>query len=281
LGLLAQALAEQGRLDEADAALEAAGAAGGLPEHQVMNPLLFARARTRLAQGRDDAALADALEVGRRYDRLGIRRAVPAWRSLAAAVLARRGEREEARALAYEELGLGERWGTPLALGLAWRGIGLVTGDVAALEAAADQLARSPNRLEHARASIDLGAALRRAGRRADAREPLGRGMDLAHACGAAPLAERARQELRAAGARPRRLALTGAQALTAAERRVAELAARGLTNRGIAEELFVTTATVETHLRHAFRKLGIGGREEIAAALSSGDDGERIRVGR
>lgn len=95
--------------------------------------------------------------------------------------------------------------------------------------------------------------------------------MDAAHACGAVPLAERARQELRASGARPRRPALTGAQALTASERRVAELAAEGLGNRAIAEQLFVTTATVETHLRHAFRKLGIGSREELAAALASG----------
>jgi DNA-binding CsgD family transcriptional regulator len=278
-GMLALVLAEQGRLAEADELLDSAGLAGVLPEHQVMNVLMFARSRVRLAQGRRDEALADALEVGRRYERWGIRRAVPPWRSLAAVQLAGRGEVERARALAYEELGLAERWGTPLALGLAWRGIGLVIGDVSALEAAADQLERSPNRLEHARALVDLGAALRRAGRRADARAPLGRGMDVAHACGAAPLAERAREELRAAGARPRRLALTGAQALTASERRVAGLAARGLSNRRIAEELFVTTATVETHLRHAFRKLGIGSRDELAGALASGEGGGKIRV--
>jgi DNA-binding CsgD family transcriptional regulator len=278
-GMLALVLAERGRPEEADELLAAAGLAGDLPEHQVMNVVLHARARTRLLQGRHEEALADALEVGRRYERLGIRRAVPAWRSLAAGLLARRGDGERARALAYEELGLAERWGTPLALGLAWRGIGAATGELGPLEAAVRELERSPSRLERARALVDLGAALRRAGRRADARRPLTLGMDLAHACRAAPLAERAREELRAAGARPRRLAVTGADALTAAERRVAELAARAMTNRRIAEELFVTTATVETHLRHAFRKLGIAGREELAAALASGEGGEKIRV--
>jgi DNA-binding CsgD family transcriptional regulator len=275
---LAQALAEQGRLEEADALLESSGLTGELPEHQVMNVLLHSRARVRLAQGRPDEALADALEVGRRYRLWGIRRAVPAWRSLAAELLARRGERERARALAYEELGLAERWGTQLALGLAWRGVGLATGELPPLEAAVDRLARTHARLELARARIDLGAALRRAGRRADARAPLRAGMDAAHACGAVPLAERARDELRAAGARPRRLATTGVHALTAAERRVARLAANGLTNRRIAEELFVTTATVETHLRHAFRKLGVRSRDDLGAALS-GEPGEKIRV--
>jgi DNA-binding CsgD family transcriptional regulator len=156
--------------------------------------------------------------------------------------------------------------------------VGLATGDIAALEAAVGHLAGTHARLELARARVDLGAALRRSGRRADAREPLRLGMDAAHACGAAPLAERARDELRAAGARPRRLATTGAQALTASERRVARLAADGLTNRRIAEELFVTMATVETHLRHAFRKLGIRSRDDLAAALS-GEEGQKIRV--
>ena len=92
--------------------------------------------------------------------------------------------------------------------------------------------------------------------------------MDAAHACGAKPLAERARTELLATGARPRRLALQGTEALTPSERRVTELAAGGLTNRQIAQELFVTMATVETHLRHAFRKLDVSSRGQLGAAL-------------
>ncbi len=168
-----------------------------------------------------------------------------------------------------EELELAERWGTPLARGLALRGLGLVTGDAGALAAAVDALDGSPHRLELARARVDHGAALRRAGRRSEAREPLRLGMDGAHACGARPLAERARTELLATGARPRRLALAGRDALTPSERRIAALAADGLTNRQIAQALFVTTATVETHLRHAFRKLDVRSRADLPAHLS------------
>jgi ATP/maltotriose-dependent transcriptional regulator MalT len=261
--MLALTLAERGRFDEAGALLRDHDLERELPEHQVMNPVLFMRARTRLALGRREEGLADLLEVGRRYKRWGTVRAVPHWRSLAAVELG-----DDAPAL--EEIELAELWGTPLSIGLARRGLGLVRRDAGLLAEAADTLAQSPARLEHARAEVELGAALRRAGRRADSREPLRRGMGAAHACGAAPLAERALEELRATGARPRRLVLTGAQALTASERRVAELAARGLTNRGIAQELFVTTATVETHLRSTFRKLDVRSRTELP---------EKIRV--
>jgi DNA-binding NarL/FixJ family response regulator len=98
---------------------------------------------------------------------------------------------------------------------------------------------------------------------------PLRRALDLAQRTGAAPLAARARQELLAAGARPRRTALTGPDALTSTERRVAGLAADGLSNRQIAQHLFITQATVETHLTHAFGKLGITSRAELAGQLA------------
>jgi DNA-binding CsgD family transcriptional regulator len=267
--MLAVVLAERGEPAAAGAVLDEFGASRRLPEHQVMSPVLHFRARVRLAQGRDDDALADALDVGRRYERIGLRRAVPPWRSLAAVLLAGKGEQDRALALAEEELELAERWDTPLARGLALRGLGLVSVDLELLRAAVDELDGSPWRLELARGLVDLGAALRRAGRRVDCRKPLGRGMDLAQGCGARALAERARTELLASGARPRRLALTGVGSLTAGERRVCELAAAGRTNRQIAQDLFVTTSTVETHLRHAYRKLGLRSRAELAAILS------------
>jgi DNA-binding CsgD family transcriptional regulator len=179
------------------------------------------------------------------------------------------GEAERARALAREELDLARRWGTPQVIGIAQRGLALITGDEALLREAVASLARSPARLELARTQVELGALLRRRRRRADARPPLREGLDLAHACGAVALAERARDELVATGARPRRPALSGPGSLTVSERRVAELAIRGLTNRRIAQELFVTPATVETHLRHAFQKLDIAGRGELGAALA------------
>jgi DNA-binding CsgD family transcriptional regulator len=104
---------------------------------------------------------------------------------------------------------------------------------------------------------------------RTEARAPLRRALDLAERTGAAPLAELARRELLAAGARPRRTALTGPDALTSAERRVAGLAADGLSNRQIAQHLFITQPTVETHLRHAFQKLGITSRAGLPAQLA------------
>ena len=130
--------------------------------------------------------------------------------------------------------------------------------------------AASGARLEHARALVELGAALRRANQRAAAREPLRTGLDLAHRCGAVRLAERARAELLTAGAKPRRAVLTGLEALTASERRVAELAAAGMSNPEIAQALFVTLSTVEGHLRHVYRKLSIGSRGQLPGALRS-----------
>jgi DNA-binding CsgD family transcriptional regulator len=122
--------------------------------------------------------------------------------------------------------------------------------------------------LERARAHVAAGAALRRAGRPAEARDPLRLALDLAHRCGATELEEEALAELRAAGGRPRRPLTSGAGALTPSERRVADLAAAGRLNREIAEMLFVTLSTVEFHLRRAYRKLGIVSRKQLVAAL-------------
>ena len=129
-------------------------------------------------------------------------------------------------------------------------------------------LERSPQKLEHARALVDLGAALRRQGERVAAREPLRRGLDLAHACGGLAVAERAREELTATGVRVRRDAQSGVDSLTPSERRIVERAAAGASNREIAQALFVTVKTVEMHLGHAYRKLGISSRNELAALV-------------
>jgi DNA-binding NarL/FixJ family response regulator len=131
-------------------------------------------------------------------------------------------------------------------------------------------LAPSDARLEHARALCELGGALRRSNRRVDARAPLREALALADELGAGALADRARGELLAAGGRPRREALRGPDALTASELRVARLAAEGLSNREIAGELVVTVRTVEFHLSHAYGKLGISSRAELAAALET-----------
>jgi DNA-binding CsgD family transcriptional regulator len=81
-------------------------------------------------------------------------------------------------------------------------------------------------------------------------------------------LAERAADELAASGARKARLLLSGVESLTPSERRVADIAARGLTTRQIAESLFVTPKTIEFHLRHIYQKLDIRSRAELSALL-------------
>jgi DNA-binding CsgD family transcriptional regulator len=132
----------------------------------------------------------------------------------------------------------------------------------------------SPARLEEARSLIKLGEALRRRGMMTDARLGLAEGIDLAHRLGAHALLERGRRELRAAGGRPRRYAVTGRDALTPAEARVAELVAAGRTNRQAAEALFVTPKAVEYHLANAYRKLGISGRGELGRAIRPTEGG-------
>ena len=135
-------------------------------------------------------------------------------------------------------------------------------------------LERSPARLEHARALTDLGAALRRANRRADAQRALEPALRAAERLGARALAERARTELRAAGGRSSDPDGTGVEQLTASELRVAELAAQGLSNPEIAQALFVTRKTVETHLGHVYAKLGIAGRGELDGLVAGSGSG-------
>jgi DNA-binding CsgD family transcriptional regulator len=157
---------------------------------------------------------------------------------------------------------------------VALRAAGLVRGGHTGethLREAVDAFAQAGAELEHARALADLGALLRRANRRREARESLREALDVAHRAGARPLAARAETELRATGARPRRVVLAGVDALTASERRVAELAGEGLTNREIAQSLFVTSRTVEGHLTSVFRKLALDSREELPEAMAAG----------
>jgi len=181
------------------------------------------------------------------------------------------GEDAAARKLTERALELARAWDAPGALGVALHAQARLGGEgepVALLGEAVEQLAASPRRLEHAKALVALGASLRRRGNRADSREPLRAGYDLARHCAAQGLAETARGELRASGVRVRREALSGVDALTPSELRIAEMAATGLSNAEVAQELFLTVKTVEMHLTHAYRKLGVSGRPQLAEAL-------------
>jgi DNA-binding CsgD family transcriptional regulator len=273
LHILIDALVELDELAGADDALAAAGL-GDPPTGALGAPLVLqSRARIRLAQHRPEDALTDLLDAAARWEELGVRHPMFAsWRIEATEALRRLGDRATAARLANEQLELAERVGTPGPRGAALRMVARTAPEgerLSLLEQAVDLLANSPAKLEHTRALLDLGAALRRANRRADAREPLRRALDMARRGGMRLLAGRADDELRAAGARPRRDALSGPDALTPAEHRVASLAAAGYNNREIAERLYVTQRTVETHLTHVFQKLSITNRNELTAHIS------------
>jgi DNA-binding CsgD family transcriptional regulator len=280
--VLADTAVEAGELDEAQALLDLLpreGFLAGLATVQIP----AARGRLYLAQGRAACALAE-------FERCRALFSADVWgmemhdngylhaRSGAAQALLRLGEPEQARELAQAELADARTFAAPRALGIALRVAGLAHGGKPGLELLNESVAvlrNSPAQLERAHSLAELGAALRRAGRRTAAKEPLAEALDLAARCGARPLAARAREELKATGARPRREWRTGVEALTPSELRVARLAADGQTNREIAQALYVTIKTIEGHLARAYGKLEIAGRAELAHAL----EGEKTRV--
>jgi DNA-binding CsgD family transcriptional regulator len=272
LAVVIDALAGRDAGAEADALLDEYAVNGPLPGDRFMTPLLAARGRLHYSQGRLDRAREDLEDAERRLGGPENERADNlAIRVTLVRVLLALGEHEQAERRSAASLRAGRAHRTPRSEGLGLLAAGLVAPrgeDIALLEQACAKLAASPARLDQARGLVDLGAALRRANRRADARAPLRAALDRADRCGAAALAKVAREELVATGARPRRRALRGADALTPSEARVCRLAAEGLTNREIAQALFVTMRTVEGHLTHAYMKLDITARGELGEAL-------------
>src|SRR5437763_251052 len=273
-GLLIKALVERGELDAAEEALvplDSNAESGSV----IAAEARFARGRLRIAQGRFAEGLDDFLAVGTLLTRATI--TCPGylpWRSEAALAQLAVGDPESAERLAEEELQLAQAFGAPRALGVALRAAGLVVGGergASLLREAIEAFERGGARLERARALADLGAMLRRRNRRTEARELLRAALDSAHRAGGKRLAEQAETELRATGARPRRVVLTGLDSLTASERRIAELASQNFTNREIAQTLFITARTVEGHLTSVFRKLQLDSRNDLPAALAGG----------
>jgi class 3 adenylate cyclase/DNA-binding CsgD family transcriptional regulator/tetratricopeptide (TPR) repeat protein len=272
LAFLADALVAMGSIDAADEALAQAGLGDAVPETAHMIFFLSSRARLRLAQGRPAEALRDLATLERIERGVGaVNPGFASWRPEAALARLQLGETDAARAIAEEDLRLARAWGAPRALGVALRTLGIVAAADKRLELLRESVAvleQSPALLERAQSLVELGAAVRRANQRSVARDFLRRGLELAEICRAAPLAERARAELGAAGARTRSVILSGIESLTTSERRVAEMASEGMTNRQIAQALFVTPKTVEVHLSSVYRKLGIGSRAQLTEAL-------------
>jgi DNA-binding CsgD family transcriptional regulator len=271
--VLIDALVARGELAEAQAILSERGMERPVAVQMLIDHfVLMARARLRWRQNRLREALTDYGNCGTTLSEHGFTNPRFAdWRADAAQVLFALGEVSEARKLAAENLELSHKFQAPGAIGIALRVNGLV-GDRDKLDSLAESVAilrTAGCGLELARSLTAQGAALRRAGHRSAALPVLREGLDLATRCGARPLADESRTELVAAGARPRRTALTGPDALTASELRVARLAAAEETNREIAQELFVSLRTVEVHLTNTYRKLGVQSRGQLATALA------------
>jgi DNA-binding CsgD family transcriptional regulator len=270
-----ETLLERGQLEAADRLLDASGLGGPLPATLLNALVLHPRARLRLEQRRLDEALADLEACGAFEEAWGIRTpAVTSWRATAALVHAALGERGTARDLAEEEVARARAFGAPRPLGIALRAAGLVADGPQGVELLRDAvrvLDPSGAEVEHARALVDLGSTLRRGGQRSEARGPLSAGLAKARRCGALALAARAHEELEASGVHQRKILLTGVEALTPSERRVAQMAADGMRNRDIAQALFVTVKTVEGHLTNAYLKLDLHAREDLARALAGG----------
>jgi DNA-binding CsgD family transcriptional regulator len=268
---LVMTFTEQGRLAEADEVLTRAGEPHGAMCDRAM--YAYSCGWLRVAQGRAAEAVEDFQEAGRLMRGAG--HDFPGfwpWRAGAATAQLALGSRAVAAGLAREQLELAQPFGAAGPTGIALRTLGLVEGGAAGLDllaAASEELERSPALLERAKGQLEFGAALRRIGLRADARKRLANALDLADRCGAVPVAQRAREEILAAGGRPRRTRVYGVEALTSSELRVARRA-HGRTNREIAQDLFVSVKTVEKHLASAYRKLDIEGRSELAEALGA-----------
>ena len=271
IGALVETLIERGDPDGAERALREASVDGVLPEGHWATELRLARGRLRAVQGRTEDAIGDFLAVRDYVERSGERN--PAWlpwASAAAPALRSAGRGDEARAFVEDELARARRWGSPGPIGRALRALGVLDDDLALLEEAVLVLERSPRRLEHARALADLGSALRRGRERVAAREPLRNALTEARRRGALAIAGWAAEELEATGETVRAPLLTGVESLTPSERRIAAVAADGKSNREIAQVLFVSVKTVETHLSAVYRKLDIAGRSGLAAALEA-----------
>jgi DNA-binding CsgD family transcriptional regulator len=260
---------ERGELAKARALLAA------IDPHIDVVPASVATAMAAASLARAEGAVAAERAALRDLQRLADAIGFATWSRgpWAPALAVSLGPSDEAHELADQALTHARRRARPGEIGIALRAQALTTAegaDIERLRAAVTELEQSELALEHARTLIDLRAALRRRKYRSDARQPLLSGLEQAVRCGATALTDRARTELLASGARPRRSMITGRDALTTSERRIAMLASEGRSNREIAQTLFVTPKTVENHLSHIYQKFAINSRTELPRVLTA-----------
>jgi DNA-binding CsgD family transcriptional regulator len=258
-------LVHQGRADEAEALHGEIEGWVPIPLSQLEGVVAFARSEYQLAA--DSLLRARAEYVSRGvFSPARLR-----WTGKLADALAACGRLDEAWELIHEYRAAAERFGAvaPIADAhvLAGRHSPGPEGREH-LEAAHALLEPSPHRLDAARATLELGARLRHDNERTAARELMMPALEYAEHQRVAPLVARLREELAMCGARPRKIVLRGVDALTPAESRIARLAADGLQNKEIAQQLFLTVGTVQTTLVRVYRKLDVSSRRELATAV-------------
>lgn len=271
-GVLAQCHLERDEIDAAEAVLNAAEAildsdrpqARGLTSWiEMSRGLVFYR------RGDMQSALSNFLAAGGTLTVFGTTNpSVMRWRTMAGLAAKALGDLELATEHINHGLRLAQAFGIKQEVGAALRAkAALTTGSERRrlLKQSLTTLEDSGNALDLAETLCELGGEVRRSGQRVRSRELLTRAMDIAYRNGALALVKRAREELLASGARPRRPVTTGVGSLTPTERRVAGLAAKGLTNPEIAERLYLAKSTVAWHLRHVFLKLDIDSRSDLS----------------
>jgi DNA-binding CsgD family transcriptional regulator len=252
--------------DEAIALSHRLGAAGNLPW------ATGALAEIELIRGDLDRAIAD---LERREQALLAQGNADPDLSMVPELVeayARTGRRAEAQTALAEYAGAARDKGQPWALARCHRARGLLADEAEideAFGAALEQHALAPDAFEAARTRLCYGERLRRARRRVDARAELRRAFAVFDRLGAAPWRERAATELAATGETARRRDVSTLDELTPQELSIATLLASGRTTREAAATLFVSPKTVEHHLRHAYQKLGVRNRAELALALA------------
>jgi DNA-binding CsgD family transcriptional regulator/tetratricopeptide (TPR) repeat protein len=280
-GPMTEILVARDKLEEAEAELRSLGVADGpIPDNPLFSLLLFARGHLRFERGEMERCLEDFHAYSAHGETMGFGvgpslmvAPFSAWALVAT------GEREKACELADEAMAAARRWGAPAVVSLGARAVAVGRGGeegVRRLEEAAEMLEGSSAGLTRPLVLADLGEALRREGRRAEARAPLREALKLARQGGAARVGKRAAHALQACGETVRRYTPIGVESLTPSERRVADLAASGMTNRQIAQSLFVTVKTVEAHLSAAYDKLDIDSRRQLPTALRDPDAGSQ-----
>ncbi|MFF0013903.1 ATP-binding protein [Streptomyces sp. NPDC005374] len=260
VGILIEVLLARGRVTEAARVAEDYSFNAPFPAVVVFPDAQTVYGELLLARGLPKEAAAELAAAGRRLEPRGMRN--PAWCpwQLHLARAESHDAPERAVVTALEAVARARQFGAPSAVGQALRLAAEVSSGsarVKLLEESVTHLERSPAAYELACALVALGTELRRTGRAREAAEHLYRGLDTAVQCGADGLVETARDELAAAGLRPRRLHSTETDTLTARERTAAGLAAQGRTEAETAKEMHVDEPTAVRLLSAVYRKLG------------------------